>query len=108
MTPELQMRVIEVHPEVCFWALAGRPMDHHKGTAPGYEERRALLAAALDGVRIPERAEAARHLRSAEADDVLDAIVAAWTARRYAERRAGRLTTAPPVGGGGIRMEIAF
>lgn len=45
MTPALQRRVVEVHPEVSFWALAGeRPMTHHKGKAEGYEERRALLA----------------------------------------------------------------
>ena len=34
----------EMHPEVCFWALAGRPMTHSKRTAEGAAERIAVLA----------------------------------------------------------------
>ncbi len=34
----------EIHPEVCFWALAGRkPMMHRKGALEGREERLRLL-----------------------------------------------------------------
>nr|MBA2276485.1 DUF429 domain-containing protein [Chloroflexia bacterium] len=82
-TLELQRRVFEVHPEVSFWALAGqRPMVHHKGKTEGFDERRALLAAGLDGAAIPTRPEARGIARPAKSDDVLDAIVAAWTAHR--------------------------
>jgi predicted RNase H-like nuclease len=35
--------VVEVHPEVCFAALAGAPMSTRKATWAGAEERRALL-----------------------------------------------------------------
>lgn len=36
----------EVHPEVCFWALAGRsPMKHNKRQNEGLRERLAILAA---------------------------------------------------------------
>jgi predicted RNase H-like nuclease len=45
--------VREVHPEVCFWALAGRsPMNHSKRQKEGLRERLALL-----GVASSERGE---------------------------------------------------
>jgi predicted RNase H-like nuclease len=108
MTPVLQERVVEIHPEVCFWALAGgRPMVHAKRIAEGYAERRHLLAGAL-GVVLPTREEAGRWTRPAAADDVLDATVAAWTAWRFAEGRAGRLPDDPPFDGRGLRMEMVY
>ncbi|MDQ3044566.1 MAG: DUF429 domain-containing protein, partial [Chloroflexota bacterium] len=109
MTPALQDRAFEVHPEVSFWALAGeRPMAHHKGKLEGYEERRELLAMELDGVDIPTRLEAHQIARPAKADDVLDTIVAAWTARRFAMREAGRLPKDPETDACGLRMEIVY
>lgn len=109
LTPELQEQVFEVHPEVSFWALAGRqPMVNRKKTPEGFEERRALLASAMDGVAIPARQEAHGLARPASADDVLDAIVAAWTARRNAEGRSGRLPDETPVDAQGLRMEIVY
>jgi hypothetical protein len=58
MMPELQQRIFEVHPEVCFWKLAGRPLANSKRKAAGFEERWTLLSAAFSGVHIPERREA--------------------------------------------------
>ncbi|MDP9367969.1 MAG: DUF429 domain-containing protein [Chloroflexota bacterium] len=108
VTPEQQHRVFEVHPEVSFWALAGgRPMDHHKSTPEGYEERRELLASAFP-MPIPTREEARGLVRPAAPDDVLDAIVAVRTAQRHAEGQAGRLPTDPPTDARGLRMEIVY
>lgn len=109
VTPTLQERVIEVHPELSFWALAnGRPMEHPKRTPEGYDERRALLDAAFAGIAIPLRADARRLARPAVADDVLDAIVAVWTARRYAEGRSGRLPAEPQTDARGLRVEMVY
>jgi predicted RNase H-like nuclease len=108
MTPALQRRVIEVHPEVSFWALAGHPMAHHKGTPEGFEERRSVLEAAFPDTPIPTRRQAASLARPATPDDVVDAIVAVWTARRFAARHAGRLTVPPPTTDRAPRMEIVF
>lgn len=108
MIPELQKRVIEIHPEVSFWALAGRPMEHRKGIQRGFEERRDHLSGALEGLCIPTRREAGRIARPARADDVLDAIVAAWTAQRFARGEAGRLPAAPPIDARGLRMEMVY
>lgn len=85
----------------------GRPMAFSKGKPEGYRERQRLLAEAL-GVAIPSRAEAFKLARPAEPDDVLDAIVAAWTARRAAEGRAGKLPPDPLVDARGLRMEIVY
>jgi predicted RNase H-like nuclease len=68
-------RVIEVHPEVSFRELAYRPLAS-KHRAEGLVERRALLVEA--GIELPASAR-----RIAE-PDLLDAAVAAWSARRYA------------------------
>jgi predicted RNase H-like nuclease len=68
-------RVIEVHPEVSFHELARRPLLSKK-RSDGLAERRALLEQA--GIEVPAAVP-----RIAE-PDLLDATVAAWSARRYA------------------------
>jgi predicted RNase H-like nuclease len=70
--------VHEVHPEVSFAVLAGRPLAFAKRTWNGHRERLRLLGRA--GIKIPERLDAGL----VPADDVLDAAVAAWTATRIA------------------------
>ncbi|MDQ3167374.1 MAG: DUF429 domain-containing protein [Chloroflexota bacterium] len=107
MAPESQRRVVEVHPEVSFWALSGRPMSHSKKVPAGFEERRGLLVSALETI-IPDRDTARTLARPAAADDVLDAIVAAWTALRFATGIAGRLPTEPQLDARGLRAEIVY
>jgi predicted RNase H-like nuclease/predicted enzyme related to lactoylglutathione lyase len=68
-------RVIEVHPEVSFRELAHRPLPS-KNRLEGLAERRTLLE--QEGIELPASAP-----RIAE-PDLLDATVAAWSARRYA------------------------
>jgi predicted RNase H-like nuclease len=107
MTPALQTRIAEVHPEVSFSAIAGRQLCYPKKRGEGFEERRALLQSAL-GISIWEREEARALARPATPDDVLDATVAAWTARRVAEGIAERLPPDPPIDARGLRMEIVY
>jgi predicted RNase H-like nuclease len=110
ITPALQDRVFEIHPEVSFCSLAGHPMLNYKGEAEGFEERRDLLNRELGLVEpIPERHEVAVKVRQfrAQPDDYLDATVAAWTAFRVAtgtEQRLpeGRVDRAAS----GLRMEM--
>lgn len=80
--PDLQPRLAEVHPETTFAVLRGAPCAHPKTTHAGHDER----VAALRGEVAEDSLEAAVHtrLRGAQIDDVLDAIAAAWTARRIA------------------------
>lgn len=88
VTPEHQKWVFEVHPEVCFWALAGEhPMKHRKKTKAGVSERLDLLRPVFPDIE--------RHLQNRPAkvgkDDLLDAAVAAWTALRICKGEAGRV-----------------
>ena len=82
--PGARCGVIEVHPEVCFATMAGRPLSHPKSTWAGGEERRRLLANAGMGV-VGDIGLAGE---VAGVDDVLDAAAAAWSAGRYADGRA--------------------
>ncbi len=88
ITPQCQKWVFEVHPEVCFWALAGeRPMTHGKRTKAGIKERLKLLRTVFPDIE--------HHLQnrppSAGKDDLLDAAVAAWTALRICRGEARRV-----------------
>jgi predicted RNase H-like nuclease len=74
----------EVHPEVSFAVLAGKPLTSSKRTWNGAHERMAALATA--GIRMPDPLGPAGSV--AAVDDVLDAAVAAWTARRVARGEA--------------------
>lgn len=88
ITPECQRWAYEVHPEVCFWALAGgRPMAHRKKTGAGANERLDLLRTVFPGIQ--------RHLLNrgpgVGSDDLLDAAAAAWTALRLSNGEAQRV-----------------
>lgn len=108
MTPELQMRIVEIHPEVCFWALAGkRPMQHAKRDFAGFQERRSLLISEMK-IAIPSETEARNWVRGAAADDVLDAIAASWSARRFAEGISKTLPDRPSKDAKGLRMEMVY
>lgn len=95
----------EVHPEVCFCHLnGGIPMTHAKKTKAGRDERLALLRTCFgDAI---ERALLDRKRMGCEADDILDAFVALWTARRIDRGQEVTLPAVPPVDEFGLRMEI--
>jgi len=95
-------RVVEVHPEVCFAALAGEPLTVPKRTWAGVERRRRLLTAA--GIVLDGELGLAGH--AAGVDDVLDAAVAAWTARRVRRGEAYSLPDPPEVFGDGLPAAI--
>jgi predicted RNase H-like nuclease len=95
-------KVIEVHPEVSFRALANRPLDRKK-TWDGAMQRRELLA--QSGIDLPSSLGVAG---IAPVDDVLDAAVAAWSAGRYARGEAESLPEDPPLDHRGRRVAIWF
>lgn len=72
----------EVHPEVCFWALADRkPMKYRKTTVEGRNERLHILQQYEPGVTALLEDALSRTLRKqVKADDILDASVAFVTA----------------------------
>jgi predicted RNase H-like nuclease len=100
MTPDLQPRVSEAHPESSFAELAGSPLRTRKNTSEGREERTHLLA--------PWFPDVVEHLRRNRAltTDVLDAFAAAWTARRIATGTA-RWFGDDELDARGLRMTVA-
>lgn len=100
MTPDLQERVIEVHPEVCFWALNGEsPVMTRKRTPAGEAERLALLSTVYATGLARETPPA-----GAAPDDLLDACAAAWTAARFARGEHKTLPEDPPKDARGLLM----
>jgi predicted RNase H-like nuclease len=110
MTPALQGRVFECHPELAFWAMnGGAPVALPKKVKGrpselGVAERRALLvrhgfAPKLLETRLWPRTRVGD-------DDMVDACVLAWSAARILRGEAVRLPADPPVDGSGLRMEI--
>jgi len=101
ITPQLQTRVVEVHPELSFAAMnAGSPVLAPKRSAEGSRRRRALLARA--GVAVPERPA------GAAPDDVLDACALAWSARRVVDGTACRIPDMPTRDRRGLHMELRW
>jgi predicted RNase H-like nuclease len=86
-------RVVEVHPEVCFAVLNDdQPMEHPKKRSAGKVERIAVLPAKYQAAFATARP---RWLRKEVAtDDILDALVALWTAVRV---HSGSARSFPPL-----------
>ena len=110
MTPTLQARVVECHPEVAFWRLNERtPLDLPKKIksrpcAAGLAVRRELLI----GAGYPAQFFSSLSCRKsiAGADDLLDAMVNATAAAGILHGTAVRFPLEPPADCKGLRMEI--
>ena len=105
--PSLRERVVEVHPEVsfCLWN-EGRPMRHAKKRRAGADERRALVESVWPGATERLTSQLDEADRRYEADDLLDAIVALWTARRVQADTARTLPEDPPADRYDLPMRI--
>jgi predicted RNase H-like nuclease len=105
--PELQRRIREIHPEILFWALNHRqPMQHKKSRVVGREERIKLLAPVFPNVK--EIVAEARKPKEVAPDDILDAIVAAWTAGQADLGKTKTLPENPELDSKGLKMEMLY
>jgi predicted RNase H-like nuclease len=107
LDPSLADRVVEVHPEVSFTRMAGRPIGTKK-TAAGLAARRDLLAPWL---RIADSDTDVAALVDArpprvKADDALDALACAWSAERWLRGAAQTLPAEPAYDERGLPMRI--
>jgi predicted RNase H-like nuclease len=105
--PETSDRVYEVHPELCFASMnEGRPMQFGKKKREGRAERLAILTRVFGNA--PDRLMS-EHTRSrVGVDDVLDALVALWSAMRIGRGAAESLPSSPDRDERGRRMAIFF
>ncbi|MFN3867822.1 MAG: DUF429 domain-containing protein [Hyphomicrobiaceae bacterium] len=110
MTPALQRRVMECHPELAFVLLnGGRALEEPKKVksqpyAPGLSLRRDLLTAA--GYDMSQIEAVAFRKADVGADDVIDAVALSWSAARIVRGDALCCPADPPLDSRGLRMEI--
>jgi predicted RNase H-like nuclease len=110
MTPELQARIVECHPEGAFWAMNGGAAltEPKKLKSRNYPAGLALRRQLLERAGFPAAFLAARRFRPSQAgeDDFLDACACAWTARRVLRGEARSFPEEPRLDPRGLRMQI--
>jgi predicted RNase H-like nuclease len=114
--PSARDRLVETHPELCFYALNGRtPVADSKITKDGLEARKRLLreededaGEIIETIRERFMEPVYAPFLSTE-HDILDALVAAFTARR-SEEELSRLpdTPEPPRDRRGLAMQLVY
>ncbi|SFK67424.1 Predicted nuclease (RNAse H fold) [Paenibacillus sp. 1_12] len=76
-----RQKICESHPELCFSAMSGSPMQYNKQTETGYEERIQLLGQLYPQARtIVDQTLEAYPRKAVARDDVVDALVLAVSA----------------------------
>jgi predicted RNase H-like nuclease len=98
-----------IHPEVCFWALAGRsPMQYNKKSREGLDERANLLRSfEPETDRLLSRVLNRELRRNVSEDDVLDALVAFVTSRAP-KSKLKSLRGLPASDEKGLPMEMVY
>lgn len=102
MTPTLQDRLLESHPELIFWRLNGKRPLPSKKSVDGRLQRRALLE--TDGFHELDRWIGELRGTGAKIDDLFDACACAIAARDSKDR----VPAVPLVDPRGLRMEINY
>jgi predicted RNase H-like nuclease len=106
--PEARDAFAESHPEVCFRALAGEPLEHSKRKAGGYAERmRTLATFDADAPAVVQSAAEAAGGEDVAVDDVLDATVLAYATKPGPGERYS-LPLDPPTDAKGLPMRIVY
>lgn len=104
MSPRLQDRIREGHPELSFTALSGQPMLAHKAKPEGQRQRRELLRNVF-----PDMEQAIVAFRRPDAiTDILDAYVLLWSAQRLVRGSGRTLPPEPEYDVRGLRMEMVY
>ncbi len=103
-----RLRLKEVHPELCFWGLAGGyPMQHGKSTPAGFEERIAALENHYPGARsLVDKAIAEFPRKEVARDDVVDALVCAVVASMPVHWQT--VPAEPELDSTGLPMQIVY
>ncbi len=109
ITPNLQRRVYEAHPELAFAVLAGTPMKDNKKTRKGQEERLQILKSIFQGIeQTLESSRLALKRSQVARDDIFDAYVLGWTALCISMNKAHHVPDYQQIDRKGLRMEIWF
>jgi predicted RNase H-like nuclease len=105
MTPELQARVHEVHPELSFAEMKNKQaVLSKKSSSEGREERIKLLEAS--GFPWQELTGPTHLQKDVANNDIVDACACAWSARRTLEEHALTIPNHPEKDARGLVMSI--
>jgi predicted RNase H-like nuclease len=104
ITPALQQVIHEVHPELSFREMAGRPLNHSKKTPEGEQERLATLIRSFPEESVTNTPTALHKGRA----DFLDACAALWTAERIHRGTAKRVPDLNEFDARGLDMAMWF
>ena len=107
LSPAESGRVFEAHPEVCFAKLTGGPVQTRKKSIEGKRIRRQALVAEFKSQAL-SMAESKFPRKCVGLDDIYDAFVCLWTARRIARGEHGMVPSAPPTDERGLPMRIVY
>ena len=102
-------KIIEIHPEICFWALAGKPMEYSKKESEGFKERKKLLQEICTSTdEIVQNALSKYRRKDVARDDILDALVASVTAKLSFQRGLKSIPEIPEKDSQGLPMQIVY
>jgi len=106
--PEAAAVVRATHPELCFRAFAGQPLEHDETTAAGYAERmRTLARHDRDAPPVIQKVAEATDGHEVSVATVLDAVVLAYTAQP-GDGTLRSLPADPPTDASGLPMELVY
>jgi len=113
LTPDLQARVWESHPELSFLAMTGAPIASPKRTEAGQAVRMDALCRALgeSGDALANLLTAFRQQVApthAGIDDLLDACALAWSALRHTRGESELCLGEPTYDARGLQMAIRY
>lgn len=108
-TDSAKEKIIEIHPEICFWALVGKPMEYSKKEREGFNERKKLLQGiCIFTDEIVQRALSKYRRKDVARDDILDALVASVTAKLSFQRGLKSIPKSPEKDSRGLPMQIVY
>lgn len=108
-TDSAKEKIIEIHPEVCFWALAGKPMKYSKKESEGFIERKQLLQEICTSTdEIVQNALSKYRRKDVARDDILDALVASITAKLSFQRGLKSIPEIPEKDSQGLPMQVVY
>lgn len=100
------LAIRETHPEICFRALAGHPMQYGKKTKAGFKERLRVLRMVFSNTDdIINEAKMRYRRKDVATDDILDALAIAVIARMGVKKLVS-IPENPEYDSYGLRMEI--
>lgn len=108
-TDSAKEKIIEIHPEICFWAFAGKQMEYSKKKNEGFGERKKLLQEICTSTdEIVQNALSKYRRKNIARDDILDALVASLIAKLSFHRGLKSIPENPEKDSQDLPMQMVY